>query len=290
MIVSTSISLLILSSYSFIDVTGVDAERLLQGQLTINVSTPDEETAYLAALCNAKGRVISLFFISKIEHGFRLFMPQSIIKTTIEHLNKYGVFFKAVIQEAPAESKLIAYIDNQKESNSNQPTLNNRINLANTQLSLAICTNESNMASLANTHSLELINNDSEWYQYLTKHKIPWINNDSVEHFLPHDLNLPKLDAIDFKKGCYTGQEIIARMHYKGKLKQHLQRLNGEFDSKILPKTSLLQDDRKVGEVICSIGSNPKRVSVLALVKDKANINDFFQLDDKNSPILKIEK
>jgi len=281
--VSIHLSPLVLSSYSFIDVTGIDAERFLQGQLTINISTPDYKTAYLAALCSAKGRVMSLFFISKIALGFRLFMPQSIVKMTVDHLNKYGVFFKTEIKEARPESKLIAFFDHPKESD-------NRITIANTELSLTVCCNEDEIEAFAHTYSIELKNIDSQWYQYLTKHKIPWLNNDSVEHFLPHDLNLPKLDAVDFKKGCYTGQEIIARMHYKGKLKQHLQRLTSEFNSDILPKTALLQDDKKVGEIICSISSNQKSVSVLALVKDKANIDDFFQLDNENSSILKIEK
>jgi len=289
--VSTPISPLALSSYRYIDVTGVDAERFLQGQITINVSTPEDKTAYLAALCNAKGRIVSLFFISKIKLGFRLFMPQSIIKTTIEHLKKYGVFFKVTIEEAPAEARLIAFIENPNESNPN-----NRIKITNTDLSLKSFPNEGELKPLTTSNSIYTANsnctqNDEfEWYWHLAQNKIPWINQDSVEQFLPHDLNLPKLDAVDFKKGCYTGQEIIARMHYKGKLKQHLQLLKGEFTPTILAKTALTQEDKKVGEVVCSICIKEKGVLVLALVKDKADIDDFFQLEDKNSPILKIEK
>jgi tRNA-modifying protein YgfZ len=60
---------------------------------------------------------------------------------------------------------------------------------------------------------------------------IPAIYPETSEKFLPHELNLHKLNAISFNKGCYTGQEIIARMHYRGKLKTHMYRAKTQSDS-----------------------------------------------------------
>ena len=253
-----------LASYTFIDVTGNDAHRFLQGQMTVDADSPKSNEAILAALCNPKGRIVSLFHISKTDRGYRLFLPKTIASQTQVHLKKYGVFFKVDI--LIADENLHLLVSNQSSTESIES-----IEIMGTPFSIVI---------------MDTINEDCVkevvWYQTLAENKIPWLTAETCEQFLPHNLNLPALNAIDFKKGCFTGQEVIARMQYKGKLKQRLQLLQGEqiIESESLKQTNkILQDDKKIGEVICSINHENKCL-LLGLIKDSADQSETFQLEN----------
>lgn len=263
----------ILKSYTFIDVIGNDAHRFLQGQMSINADSPKTKEAFLASLCNPKGRVISLFHISKVENGFRLFLPRDIALQTRVHLKKYAVFFKVDIIIAKISSQILVI---------SQPT-EKSIKIAGTPFSMVIF-DESHNTMNNNDNIIETI-----WYQTLAEYKIPWLTSNSCEQFLPHNLNLPALNAIDFKKGCFTGQEIIARMQYKGQLKQHLQLLKCEqtiINDCKNPPNKVFQDDKKIGEVICSINHN-QQCLLIVLLKDSATLSGSFYLEN-NKLVLKV--
>ncbi len=156
-----------LPSQGLLKVSGPDAEKLLQGQLTCDVT----KTPCLGAHCNPQGRVISLFWLFTEGCDFYLKMPKTLLPIALKALQKYAVFFKV---------------------------------------------------SLEINDSLEASGSDEEWKLFNIVSNIPTIYPESSEKFLPHDLNLPELGGVSFDKGCYTGQEIIARMQYKAKLKNHL--------------------------------------------------------------------
>lgn len=280
-----------LHSYTFLEITGNETDRFLQGQLSINIDTPNKTTANLAALCNPKGRIVSLFHITKINNGYRLFMPKTIIEATLSHLRKYAVFFKVKIEQAASSITLFAFNSDLAGSLSellvNQQT-NRIIGLPNTELSIILASSDlrEKIKLVINQHSADYLNTEDSWYWQLATHKIPWLNQDSTEQFLPHNLNLPQLGAVDFNKGCFTGQEIIARMQYKGKLKQHMQLLKSNDSLLVNPNESLEQTGKKIGEVICSINIEEKGCLVLALLKDSVSKNENIQLTSENSPIL----
>lgn len=152
---------------------GPQFEKFLQGQLTCDIKSL-AATPILAAHCNPKGRIISLFWIYRFQDGVLLQMPNDLITIAIEHLNKYRVFFKASID------------------NIDQPI---------------------DLPDLLQLSRLDKINR-----------KIPTLYAATSELFLPHRINLTDFGGVSFNKGCYTGQEIIARMEYRGEVKHHLYR------------------------------------------------------------------
>lgn len=77
---------------------------------------------------------------------------------------------------------------------------------------------------------------------------LPWIGSEQSEKFTPHMLNLDKLDAISLDKGCYTGQEIIARTHYKGATKRRMQRFSSAVAVSV--GDSISDGNRAIGEVL----------------------------------------
>lgn len=88
----------------------------------------------------------------------------------------------------------------------------------------------------------------------LIKAGYPYIGPEQSEQFTPHMLNLDLLDAISFDKGCYTGQEIVARTHYKGATKRRTLRF--ESDSPVSPGDKLSCDGREIGEVLNAAGND----------------------------------
>ena len=88
----------------------------------------------------------------------------------------------------------------------------------------------------------------------LIKAGYPYIGPEQSEQFTPHMLNLDLLDAISFDKGCYTGQEIVARTHYKGATKRRTLRF--ESDSPVSPGDKLSFDGREIGEVLNAAGND----------------------------------
>ncbi len=88
---------------------------------------------------------------------------------------------------------------------------------------------------------------------------IPEITADQSEQFTPHMLNLDLLDALSFDKGCYTGQEIVARTHYRGASKRRLLRF--ESGAPVSAGDAVFDGDRKVGDVVNAIG-----IELLAVV------------------------
>jgi tRNA-modifying protein YgfZ len=290
-----SLQLVDLSDYSAIDIDGIDASKFLQGQITINIDTPTNLQSCLAALCNPKGRIISLFHIAKTELGFHLIMPKSLIEITLNHLKKYAVFYKVDITQNTGLS-LIGAIGNSPEA----PHAVSCLGLSSYQLNLLPLwfiglTEEHCPKEIATKLNAKLTTDIQVWLTALAANKTCWITEQTSGLFLPHNLALPELQAVDFKKGCFTGQEVIARMQYKGKLKQHLHILrskkaisNSEQLLTAPPNPKLLQHEKSVGELICHCVSEQKRWTVLALVKDSAINQQNFTVNLENSPILEV--
>jgi len=132
--------------------------------------------------------------------------------------------------------------------------------------------------------------NEQSWLFSLATQKICWLTSQSQSQFLPHNLDLPELDAVDFKKGCFTGQEVIARMQYKGKLKSHIQVFETKCATEVTPMSSILVDDKNAAQVICGAKNEENQTAILALVKDRYLDSKIFRLNDENGPILELTK
>ena len=106
-----------------------------------------------------------------------------------------------------------------------------------------------------------------EWRLAQLRAGVPEIFGPQTEQFTPHMLNLDLLGAVSLDKGCYTGQEIIARTHYRGATKRRLHRF--ESDAPVSPGDKISEGDRNVGEVVNAIGCD-----LLAVIPvDKADVS-----------------
>ncbi len=235
----------------FIKVSGAESQSFLQGQLTCNVMSLAEQQATFTAYCNIKGRVhfiANLFCRSTTE--YILAMPKDIIEHAVVVLKKYGMFSKISIEQVQLKSfgLIINSSDNPELTEHALKLSNNKTNnehdimfinvtdyfkLPDYKVFECYYSDAVNLTELTPLHdlqklcsSIDTLQADSKpefaWsYLYLIS-KIPLLNKNSIEQLLPHYINLPELGIVSFNKGCYTGQEIVARMHYKGNIKKHL--------------------------------------------------------------------
>ncbi|MCW8879542.1 MAG: hypothetical protein OQJ89_13500 [Kangiellaceae bacterium] len=275
----------LLPSLGVIRISGQDSIKFLQGQLTINPEKVEQGSSSLAAVCNPQGRVISLFWIAKSGDEFLLVLPKDNIDNTLNHLKKYAVFFKTTIKDC-ANSHFVAAINSSPSDGLLDVAIQFPAKL-DSSLDIAILRNDNQNSQELNSKPG---NGEPDWFYQLAKQGIPWISSEASGLFLPHYLNLPALGAVDFSKGCFTGQEVIARMHYKGKLKTHLQILESDQEIHVTPGTKITTEEKSVGEVVCSASNTGKIGVLLCVLKDSSLDREKFHLNQKNEPILKLTK
>lgn len=191
--------MLYMKSYNYqnikiLEISGIDTQKFLQGLTTADLHKLSPQTDMLyTAFANLKGRVISLCFVKYISDNKLLFsVDESIVDKLIAWLKKYGMFSK--INITINEDYSLFYTE--------EGFLKHNI--------LASDALQSNMTS-------------AEVQQQNILNKLAFIDANNFEKFLPAELELDKLkNVVCYSKGCYMGQEVIARMHYKAKLKKEL--------------------------------------------------------------------
>jgi len=222
-----------LSLFSLLEIKGPDATKFLQGQVTCDLNSLDTSSFLHGAHCTAKGRMIANFdAIKRDEHTFWLRLPSSNLPALKQSLAKYAVFSKVKISDLSDQYSCIGLIqdsDDKALESLGISFLDGAVSEHKTHL--LIKQDEQRVEawypretpSLAEFQALNFAD-DELWSAAELRNGKGWITSHTTDTALPQDLNLQTIaiNGISFNKGCYTGQEIVARMHYKGKLKRHL--------------------------------------------------------------------
>ena len=185
-----------------LEVSGVDTKKFLQGLTTadLNKLSSDNDTLF-TAFANLKGRIVSLCFVKYIDDNkLLLSVDENVADNLILWLKKYGMF-----------SKVSFSINDEYSLFYNEKGLFNHDVLISGSI-------QSDMNSVE-VEKLNIIN------------KLAFITADNFEKFLPAELELDSFEGVvSYTKGCYMGQEVIARMHYKAKLKKELTVVKSDCD------------------------------------------------------------
>lgn len=176
--------------------SGVDAEKFLQGQLTANTIKLTDRFIP-TAICNLKGRVEFGIWLKKLgEQDFAIVISKDCADNFTKHIKKYGAFSKMTL--SPAEP-IFAIIDNGRENG--EPTFSKAAQI-----------------------------NDENWQKRSIEQGNYWITQITQGLFQPQELRLHQRGGVDYDKGCYLGQEIIARLWFKASPKAWLHRVSGTGD------------------------------------------------------------
>jgi folate-binding protein YgfZ len=263
-------------------VRGPDAGKFLQGQITCNISYLGTSGSSLGARCTPKGRMLSSFRIVSVVEGFLLAMDRDLLEAQLADLQKYVVFSKAKLGDesetwvrfglSGGEGALQALgLELAAEADS----------VASTESLLAIRLSDGRAelwtpAEQAESIRLQLSEQLpqgtlNDWLLAQIRAGIGQVTGATRELFIPQMINLQAVGGVSFKKGCYTGQEIVARMQYLGKLKRRLYRLTSAADQAPQPGTELFSPVHRsaVGEVVLAAPS-ANGVELLAVLQEDA--------------------
>lgn len=189
------------SPYALLSIAGQDVAGFLQGQLTCNVLQVTQNSVAFTALCNTQGRVVASGWLAKMENEFLWVLPTAMVDIAQTALKKYARFSPVTLTPFAAKYQLQL-----------QQKTTDKLTVRLTPL-----------APDAPIASWDI----SQWhawqYQCLQQGITLIDTAEDSGRFTPHELGYPFIDGtIDFHKGCYLGQEIVARMYYRGHLKRHL--------------------------------------------------------------------
>ncbi|MFT6260656.1 MAG: folate-binding protein YgfZ [Bermanella sp.] len=258
-------------------IAGPDSAKFMQGQFTCNLQEINGTQFRLGACCNAKGRMIANFTLSKHGDEFLMAIDESLAEPLQTHLKKYKVFFKTEIQTS---DYVMAGIKGLNASALLTDTLGGCPNQDFGQYSFdqGIVTqlpyNAGYEIWLAPESAEEIIEqliskasfaDDQFWPLNLITHGLGQLTLENTELHIPQMLNLDLIGGISFSKGCYTGQEIVARMQYLGKSKRNMYLVSVNAEVAIADEIFTADSKSAVGVIINAqtIGSASTALAVM---------------------------
>jgi len=271
-----------LSHEGVLAVRGADAAKFLQGQLTCNLNYLSDTQASLGARCTQKGRMQSSFRILLQGDGVLLAMASELLEPQLADLKKYAVFSKSRLTDesatwvrfglSGADSVLLSLgLALPPETDSVARTdelIAIRVSPGRAEL-WAPATQADTVRSQLAAHLKE--GDLNQWLLGQIRAGIGQVMAQTRELFIPQMLNLQAVGGVSFKKGCYTGQEIVARMQYLGKLKRRLYRLSLNAGELPEPGTPLFSPSHNsaIGEVVIAARAD-QTIELLAVLQAEA--------------------
>ena len=294
-----------LSYLAIIEVSGADAESFLNAQFTSNIKKLPEHQLLFSAWCNPKGQVKTTFYIFCHTDNFYILLPEGLKLSFLKQLTMY--IFRADVQLTDQSDTLTRLGLCVEKSDLEQLDILNQLPdvlavlpLASTETALSsrqsryiIVTDIEQAESIRKTLTEQLTESDSSvWKGLDIQAGIPWLTQETSEIFLPQMLNLELMGALDYQKGCYPGQEIIARLHYRGELKRNLYLTtctSKDTPEKVTPEpgASIVSSENKTVGTVIQAQTDVETTYLLAVI-DNASIQDNLFLYNTDGPQLTV--
>lgn len=287
-----------LNSWDLISVTGEDRIAFLQGQLTCDIEklTPGQQT--LAAQCDPQGKTLSVFRVIMLTDRILLTQPHSVSEKQLPELKKYAVFSKVEIQieteyqaiglaGAKSAEFIAEKIDIAATHETSRLLDNGTVIIKQPYPSLrylAVMKNEVAESLLQDLQKTAKIFDDSLWNAMNIAAGIGFIEAETSLKYIPQMLNLHALNGISFEKGCYIGQETIARAKYRGTNKRALFILTGRATT--CPRVGqtvemqLAENWKRVGSVISACQYGDGHIEILAILPKETTHENTFKIKE----------
>lgn len=229
-----------LSHVGMINVSGEDATAFLQGQLTNDIRTVTAQRGQLSAYCTAKGRTLATFYIVSRQGSYYLSLSRDLLEPMLRRLRLYVMRSRVVLEDASTSLVHFGYAapEGDQHLKAILGTAPDRIYDTVQVQSLTILRQPAPIPRFKILGELEEARNlwqklnvnaacvgRSGWDYLNILAGIPMVTLASSEAWIPQMLNLHLLDGVSFNKGCYPGQEVVARLKYLGKAKRQLYRI-----------------------------------------------------------------
>lgn len=301
------LTLMTLDDWALANITGADAEKYLQGQVTADVALLKPNEHLLCAHCDAKGKMWSNLRLFHRGEGFALIERRSLRDTQLNELKKYAVFSKVTIEpddqsvllglagfQARAALANIFTVLPDEENCVVQDGATTLLwfNLP-VERFLLITDVETAQTLVEKLRGEVQLNDSQQWLALDIEAGLPVIDSANSAQFIPQATNIQALGGISFKKGCYTGQEMVARAKFRGANKRALWYLAGSASR--LPQAGedlelkMGENWRRTGSVLAASKLDDGRVLIQAVLNNDLEPDCVLRVRDDNSSELVIE-
>jgi len=263
--------------------SGADVQVFLQGQLSNDINELQNARIQLSAYCNPKGRMLAQFIVIPDKADYLLLLPRSILEPTLKRLRMFVLRSQVTLTDASDEIVCLGLagsgVTSQLGDALSMPAEDYQLSQTDTMLvcklpapwpRFLIVTTLSPATTLWQQATAHLLATDQHLWHWLDiQAGLPSIWPQTVEEFVPQMVNLELINGVNFKKGCYPGQEIVARMHYLGKAKRRMYRLSLEQGQCPEPGTDLFVasgDAQSAGKIVLA-EPGPQDCQCLAVIK-----------------------
>lgn len=272
-----------LSRLGLLQVEGADAAAFLQGQLTNDIKQLDGSKSQYTGYCNPKGRLLALFLAFAHYDYIHLQLNRELLEAMMKRLKMYVLRSKVTITDmsdsiirlgvaGPGSPDALQQIFGQVPQQPHElVTLDKGVllrlpgPLPRYQLFSDMSHAPAIWSQLGQSHRPA---GKANWEWLEIQAGIPEITPQTQEEFVPQMVNLDALDGINFKKGCYTGQEIVARTHYLGKVKRRTQLAHIAADAAPRPGDNVAAaDGAEIGKIVRSAPAPAGGHDVLAEIR-----------------------
>jgi folate-binding protein YgfZ len=247
-----------LPSLAILRVTGADAGAFLQGQLTNDTRLLADGRTQLSALNTPQGRVVAIMRLRQGGDGLYALLPADLAEPVAARLRKFVMRARVAVELAGDLQPV--------SSGETVPGSLLTFDYAPGRAVSAVPTTAS-AATVNPAAALETADHVNEWTAADIAAGLPQVLPETSGSFVPQMLNLDLLDAISFSKGCYTGQEIVARTQHLGRIKRRSFRYRLPGGAAPAPLAPLFLDGAKVAEVVMSatVGGAVELLAVTSL-------------------------
>ena len=277
-----------LSELGLIAVQGADAANFLQGQFSNDVSEVSERRSQLNAYCSPKGRLLAIFRLFLRDGVYYLLLPQDILDATLKRLRMYVLRAQVTLSNAsdrlihigvfgPGAAARAAVLLGNLPNEVNEVAQIQRpdglftvLRLPGTVQRFVIVGEFAGIKAVWDALQPDALRVSAEYWRLLDiRAGLPTIHTATMDTFVPQMVNLDLLGGVSFTKGCYPGQEIVARTHHLGSIKRRMVRAWTDAPDPPVPGDTLYttSDSQAVGQVVDAQLSPRGGFEMLAVVQ-----------------------
>ena len=201
-----------LNRYGLLAVTGADAREFLHAQLTNDIAKLAPDRSALAGWCTAKGRLLATMLVIPSPDGFLLQLARDLAPAVAKRLSMFVLRSKVKIAD---ESDAWAQFGVWKGLSA----------VTWEDGSVSVPVGSLRHLKIGKGLALDCSRSEEDWTLEEIRAGRPWISAATQDQFVPQMVNLEQIGGVDFQKGCYPGQEIVARAQYRGEVKRRMVRV-----------------------------------------------------------------
>lgn len=285
---STQATISPLTQYGILCISGEDASGFIQNQFCNDIRQVTSTHSQLNGYCSPKGRVLSLFRLIFINDRYFLILQKQRLEATLQRLKMFVLMSKVNLEDVSNEYALIGCCGTNIEQSLNNviPRLPQQVDDCcefeqqciikvsdHGPLYMLLGPVENMIRNWEQLSTTSAETGQHLWSWHTIQAGIPEVYEPTAEDFVPQMLNLHSLNAVSFKKGCYPGQEVVARVHYLGKQKRRMYL--GHISSERKPQagdslySSLDPNGQSAGKIVSAEHAPDDGIDFLAVMQVK---------------------